>query len=396
VLRHQLPVYSPLTAATIWTALWRGLTPGRDERDQLAGLLRREFAGDQALLVGSGTQALQLALRIAIARNGDAAVALPAFSCFDVATAAVSSGARLWLYDLDPGTLSPDLDSLQRALRDGARVVVLAPLYGFPVDWDAAVNVVHNAGGMVIEDAAQGLGASWRGRPLGSFGPLSVLSFGRGKGWTGGAGGALLLRPGIASINGNGRHQHSPIARELRTVAALAIQWALGRPALYGWPRALPFLRLGETVYREPGPIRPMSRAAAASVQASWSIAETESEARRRNARALLDELGTASHIRPVMPLPQGSPGFLRLPVRLAYGFAGFESPQRARRTGIAPSYPGALESLPGIRASLTGRQQCWPGAAELTRSLVTLPTHSRLGPGERDALIRMLRSYRR
>jgi dTDP-4-amino-4,6-dideoxygalactose transaminase len=334
-------------------------------------------------------------LRIAIARTGASVVALPAFSCFDLGAAAVATRARLLLYDLDPETLAPDLDSLTRALQHGARVVVLAPLYGVPIDWDAATEIVHNAGGVVIEDAAQGHGASWRGRSVGSFGSLSVLSFGRGKGWTGGAGGALLLRPGITAINGDARHQHSNIARELQTMAGLALQWALGRPAFYGWPRALPWLQLGETVYHEPGPIRPMPRAAAASVHASWSIAQAEAEARRRNAQLLLEALARIRHVRPVRPLPQASAGFLRLPIRLLHGLAGFANPQRALRLGIAPSYPCALESLPAIRPLLAGRPGSWPGAADLARTLVTLPTHSRSGPGERDRVLSLLRAYR-
>src|SRR5439155_883687 len=129
---------------------------------------------------------LTLALRAAAATLGGGeppVVALPAYACYDVATAAVAVNARIALYDVHPATLAPDLASLTATLAEGARIVVVAPLYGMPVDWDAIEQCVAAFGALAIEDAAQGHGASWRGRPLGSLGRLSVLSFSRGKGW---------------------------------------------------------------------------------------------------------------------------------------------------------------------------------------------------------------------
>src|SRR3989449_6070319 len=100
-------------------------------------------------------------------------------------------------------------------------------------------------GAAVIEDAAQGFGASWRGRPLGSLGAVSVLSFGRGKGWTGGRGGALLARgraPPTAA-NGNG----AGLWREGEGLVLAAAQGGFARPPPHGPPAPLPWLGLGET-----------------------------------------------------------------------------------------------------------------------------------------------------
>jgi dTDP-4-amino-4,6-dideoxygalactose transaminase len=156
--------------------------------------LARRYSADHALLCGSGTQALQIAITLAMRQVGDSTVALPAFTCFDVATAAVGARAKIRFFDLDPSTLSPDLSSLEAALARGTRIVVVSHLYGFPVDWDALADLLARYGAIAVEDAAQGDHADWRGRILGSLGPISVLSFGRGKGWTGGSGGAVLVR----------------------------------------------------------------------------------------------------------------------------------------------------------------------------------------------------------
>jgi dTDP-4-amino-4,6-dideoxygalactose transaminase len=105
------------------------------------------------------------------------------------------------LYDLDPATLSPDPASLDRAMSAGAAALVVAHLYGFAVDLDLAARAAERTGALLIEDAAQGVGGSYRGVPLGKCGSLSVLSFGRGTGRTGGRGGALLATTSAANAS---------------------------------------------------------------------------------------------------------------------------------------------------------------------------------------------------
>src|SRR4029434_8607789 len=111
-----------------------------------------------------------------------------AYCCYDLATAADGAGADVLLYDLHPLTLGPDWRSFERTLARGATAAVVAHLYGHPVDLRQAQALADSAGSILIEDAAQGVGARYDGRPLGSFGGMSLLSFGRGKGLTGGGG----------------------------------------------------------------------------------------------------------------------------------------------------------------------------------------------------------------
>ncbi|MFI5235116.1 MAG: DegT/DnrJ/EryC1/StrS family aminotransferase, partial [Gemmatimonadales bacterium] len=168
---------------------------GTDPRSALRRELKLRYKANEAVLTGSGTQALELAIHaVASPTRTTGPVALPAYGCFDIATAAVGARRPLALYDLDPDTLGPDPDSLRRAFACGATSAVVVSLYGLPPEWDAVSRCAADAGATLIEDAAQGAGGSWHGSPLGALAEVSVLSFGRGKGWTGGAGGALLLR----------------------------------------------------------------------------------------------------------------------------------------------------------------------------------------------------------
>ena len=68
-----------------------------------------------------------------------------------------------------------------------------------------------------------------------------------------------------------------------------------------------------------------------------------------------------------------------------------FAEPLRARRLGVAPGYPTTLAALGAVRERLTRPHGRWPGAEELVRGLVTLPTHSLVSAAERDEMLRLL-----
>ena len=394
-LRWQPPVYSPLPPDATWRSLLSSAALLPDSRFRLRRTLLRDYSAGAAVLCGTGTQSLQLALRLAYPQLGAGAlVAVPAFTCFAVATAVVGVDARVVLYDVDPVTLAPDFDSLLLALREGAQVVVATPLFGMALNWDALEECTAPYGAAIVEDAAQGHGATWDGRPLGSFGTLSVLSFGRGKGWTGGQGGALLLRGAAARRAENIELRDASAAAESRVFLSLLAQRVLGRPALYGIPASIPLLGLGETRYKDPESPKGMSHTAAAAVDTSRDAAQREAEARRKNAAILLQRIPFGSQIREVQTPRNAQPGFLRLPLRLAHGLRGFPIPQRALRLGIAPSYPHPLHLVKQLRARLQNWSDRWPGASELTRELVTLPTHSLLTSAEREGLVGLIGDY--
>ncbi|MDH3455895.1 MAG: DegT/DnrJ/EryC1/StrS family aminotransferase [Gemmatimonadota bacterium] len=394
-LRHQLPAYSPVSLRAIIQAARAAAPVGADPRRRVIELLRRQYEAEQVTLCGSGTHALQLAVRQAWQVLGEkTTVALPAFSCFDIGSAAVGVDARIALYDLDPGTLSPDWDSFRSALASGARVAIVAPLYGIPVDWDAGERCAEGYGAVLIEDAAQGAGAFWRGRPLGALGRLSVLSFGRGKGWSAVRGGTLMTRALDEHEDAELELLQAGPTSELSVVVSAAAQWTLGRPSLYGLPVSIPGLGLGETRYKDPTAPQRLSRAGARLLECTRHAADQEAELRRQRAKGWKETIRFGPHARPIEVPDHGTAGFLRFPLRLSRGVAGIERPRSALRLGAAPSYPRPLGALPPVAARLHEPHGRWPGAEELVRTLVTLPTHSMLTMWERSRLLRLLSDY--
>lgn len=389
------PAYTPLALGAIVGAATAG--PSRDPIETFRKLICREYEADDALLLDSGTHALELALRLAVRVSREAAiVALPAYTCYDVATAAVGAGVHIALYDLDPNTLAPDMDSLRRAFAAGARVAMVSPLYGIPVDWEAVEATAAPYGAVVVEDAAQGQGTLWRSRPLGSWGRISVLSFGRGKGWTGGLGGALLVRGGI-TLDTDDDPSFSPDRIPARAgLLAASAQWALSRPSLFGLATAVPWLHVGETRYHPPSRPRSLSRAAASLLQRTRELSTNEAASRRANATILLQEferVGGAAASGLISPPLSGTAGYLRFPLRVRGGFSGLTQLQRARSLGVAGPYPTTLDELAVVRERMLepATDHRWPGADSLVRELLTIATHSLATSADRRESMRLL-----
>jgi dTDP-4-amino-4,6-dideoxygalactose transaminase len=364
-------VHSPLSLR----AAVAGLVPGGDPLGAVRAAIDAEYAPLDCLLTDSGTSALRLAIEVAASQAGgsDALVALPAYCCYDVATAADGAEVGAVLYDLDPATLSPDPVSLDRAMSAGAAALVVAHLYGFAVDLDLAARAAEKTGALLIEDAAQGVGGSYRGVPLGKHGSLSVLSFGRGKGRTGGRGGALLANDERGKRLMSAARARIAAARVSPSAPArLLAQWGLARPGWYRVPASLPFLGLGETVYRPPSLARRMDRVSAATLAATWREAGVESEARRANASRLIAALRGVTGVALSAPVPESEPGYLRLPALLADS----RSARDVRSLGIAPGYPTSLADLEGFGARRADAGSLVQGARSLAGRLVTLPAH--------------------
>ncbi len=126
--------------------------------------------------VNSGTDALVLALLAVGVKPGDEVIT-PAFSFVASASAVVMIQARPVFVDIDPVTYNLDPFLVARAVTPRTRAIVAVHLYGQPAAMDAITEIARPRGLAVIEDAAQAIGASYAGRPAGSWGDAACLSF---------------------------------------------------------------------------------------------------------------------------------------------------------------------------------------------------------------------------
>ena len=368
--RHQLAVCPRISPADLARGASAMLTDTGESLAATQHAIQREFGAVSCLLTDSGTSALVLALRLMVGKGGT--VALPGFGCVDLASAVEFAEVGVRLYDVDPFTMSPDLGSVESAIRRGVDAVLVAHYYGYPADVRGVRELATSYGVPVIEDAAQAAGGSRGGVRLGALGDLSILSFGRGKGLFGGRGGALL---------GFSREWGSRIAairelssrRGLRDVAIGAAQWLLGRPRLYGLPASIPWLHLGEMVYHPAHEPQSLSVAAATLVRSSLANEARDLATRRRNAAVLRAVTERDGHrITPVRPLPRAESGFLRFAV-----LDRSLTREAAPRLGVMRGYPQTLHEQIPLRRHLLHGEPATPGAMQLRASLFTLPTHA-------------------
>jgi dTDP-4-amino-4,6-dideoxygalactose transaminase len=142
----------------------------------LEGELAARSGVRHAVGVGSGTDALRLALAAAGVGPGDE-VLTPAYSFVASASTIAMLGATPVFVDIDPETFTLDVAAAERALTPRTRAVVPVHLYGHPAAMDRLVALARAHRLLVIEDAAQAVGAAWAGRAVGSWGDATCYSF---------------------------------------------------------------------------------------------------------------------------------------------------------------------------------------------------------------------------
>ncbi|HEX6971965.1 MAG TPA: DegT/DnrJ/EryC1/StrS family aminotransferase [Limnochordia bacterium] len=126
--------------------------------------------------VASGSDALHLSLLALEIGRGDEVITTP-FTFFATAGAISRTGARPVFVDIDPKTFNLDPQGIEAALTPRTRAIIPVHLYGLPAEMGPITAVARAHGLYVIEDAAQAIAATYRGRPVGSFGDLACFSF---------------------------------------------------------------------------------------------------------------------------------------------------------------------------------------------------------------------------
>ena len=146
----------------------------------------------RALLTHSCTGALEMAAILADFQPGDEVI-MPSYTFVSTANAFVLRGAMPVFVDIRPDTLNIDESRIEAAITPRTKAIVPVHYAGVGCDMDAIMDIAQRHGLLVIEDAAQGVMASYKGRPLGSIGHLAAFSFHETKNIISGEGGALLI-----------------------------------------------------------------------------------------------------------------------------------------------------------------------------------------------------------
>jgi len=162
--------------------------------DRMEALVAKATATQHAVVVSSGTSALDLAFAALGVQAGDEVI-VPDFTMFAPVAALLRRGAIIVPVDADD-SWNMDPDAVEAAISERTKGIVIVHTYGHPADAARITEFARQRGIWVVEDAAEALGATLDGRSVGSFGDIAILSFYANKVVTSGEGGAVVTNDG--------------------------------------------------------------------------------------------------------------------------------------------------------------------------------------------------------
>lgn len=152
-----------------------------------------QLTGSQkVLLTTSCTHALEMAALLADISPGDEVI-MPSYTFVSTANAFVLRGAKIVFVDIRPDTLNIDEKLIEAAITDKTKAIVVVHYAGVACEMDTILGIAYRHNLLVIEDAAQGILSTYKGRQLGAIGDIGCFSFHETKNLSMGEGGALLL-----------------------------------------------------------------------------------------------------------------------------------------------------------------------------------------------------------
>jgi perosamine synthetase len=153
-------------------------------------MLADAVAAPYCAAVSSGTAGLHLCMRLAGVGPGDEVITSP-YSFVASANCAIYEGATPVFADIDPHTFNLDPAAVEAAITPRTKAIVAVDIFGYPAEYDALIALCEQHGLALIEDSCEALGATYKGKPLGSHGHPAVWAFYPNKQMTTGEGGAV-------------------------------------------------------------------------------------------------------------------------------------------------------------------------------------------------------------
>ena len=159
--------------------------------------MEQRFGAHRVMLTTSGSTALDMASLLCDLQPGDEVI-LPSFTFSSTANAFAIYGAKLVFVDIRPDTMNIDETKIEAAITDKTRVILAMHYAGVACEMDTIMDIARRHGLLVVEDAAQAVMSTYKGRALGTIGDLGCYSFHETKNYSMGEGGAVVVnRPDL-------------------------------------------------------------------------------------------------------------------------------------------------------------------------------------------------------
>ncbi|WNM58252.1 dTDP-4-amino-4,6-dideoxygalactose transaminase [Candidatus Nitrospira allomarina] len=201
-MKNIIPFNKPFIAGKELYYIAQAVTFGNLAGDgyftkKCSDLFEKQFRIPKVLMTPSCTAALEMAAMLCKLEAGDEVI-LPSYTFVSTANSIVRLGARPVFVDIRPDTLNLDENRIEEAITPKTKAIIPVHYAGIGCEMDRIMAIANKHDLFVIEDAAQGVGAYYNERPLGSIGHLGTYSFHETKNYICGEGGALCINdPGM-------------------------------------------------------------------------------------------------------------------------------------------------------------------------------------------------------
>jgi dTDP-4-amino-4,6-dideoxygalactose transaminase len=343
-------------------AIRRVLEQGRYILGEEVRSFEAEFASfigvQHGIGVGSGTEALHLALAASQIGPGDEVITVSHTAVATVA-AIEQTGATPVFVDIEPNFYTLDPAQLHSVLTERTRAIIPVHLYGQPADLDSIMKIARERNLLVIEDCAQAHGATYRNQRVGSWGDIACFSFYPTK--------------NLGAVGDGGM--------VVTNNASLAERARLFRE--YGWAERY--------VSHLAGWNSRLDEIQAAILRVKLRFLDRDNEARRRIAKKYCERLSDFG-----IGLPE-----IRAGVTHAFHLFVIRSTRRdalqahlkEKDIGALIHYPMPVHQQPAYRGRLKG-SECLPETERAAREILSLPMYPELGDGEAEAVIREVQQF--
>ena len=346
-------------------------------------IIIENFGVRYCFLLNSGRTALFILLKSLdnIKRDKKREVVIPAYTCFSVAAAAVKSGLKIRLIDIDPNTMDYDYDKLKNTDFSNVLAIVGCNLFGILSDWEKLRSIADENGIFLIDDAAQSMGSKFNSKLSGTFGDAGFFSLDRGKNLSTFSGGVLITdNEEIAAKTESifKEFRKNGLIFELQMLTKMLSYSILLNPGLYWLPDKLPFLKLGQTVFEENFTIGLLSEIQKCAGEILYPGLGDLNAKRLVMSNRICQNLNSDSSLSVPGYSKEKSPTYLRLPVLAQSQNDRDIIIAVLRKAGIKSSemYPSTINRIDGIGKHLTNPEDNFSGAQEVVDRLFTLPTH--------------------
>jgi len=381
------PAAAPIYLKDIISGL-RGIIRGQKEINRFESELKEHYNVKHCFLLSSGKAALTIILKALHELHPERnEVLIPAFTCYSVPSAIIKAGLKVKLCDINSKTLNFDFDQLKKILsqanssnsKNSILAVIPTHLFGLPVDVERVRKIKKDDKISIIEDAAQAMGGTLKRIKIGTLGDAGFFSMGRGKAFSSVEGGVILTNNNSMADDITRQMKSLPAYSILEVLKLIIVSFILSifmHPALFWFPKSIPFLKLGQTIFEPDFPLKKIS-SFQAGLTKNWLVRLKEMNSiRKQKSICFFECFKKNNNLASSMIRQNKNNFFLRFPLKI-YDKRVFErilSKSEKSGLGIMRAYPNSVNHIRELAGFFEGKN--YPEAYKISKQLLTLPVH--------------------